>query len=214
MKRAVIFLHGNRPGDADIKKLVKKTDTIICADGGTQYALEAGLVPDIVLGDFDSLSKKFQKRLKELKIPLQEFPRDKDFTDSELAITYAIDQGFKELVLFGVFGTRIDHFLANIDFLATKSARGLRISIIDNHQTLYFVTSNLEISGKKGDTLSLIPLQIDAKGVSTTGLKWELTNDTLIWGATRGVSNEFTSTTAKISLKKGILLVIHTEFNH
>ena len=209
MKRAVIFLHGNKPDEADIKKHLKKTDTIICADGGTEYALEAGLIPDIVLGDLDSLSKKFQQRLKELKIPLQEFPTDKDFTDSELAITHAIDQGFKELVLFGVFGTRIDHFLANIDFLATKATQGLKVTIIDNHQTLYFVTTSFEITGKKGDTLSLIPLQIDALSVSTIGLKWELYNDTLFFGETRGVSNVFIKNKAHISVQKGILLAIH-----
>lgn len=210
MKRAVIFLHGNKQNDKDIKKYVKKTDTIICADGGTQYALEAGLLPDIVLGDFDSLAPKFQKRLKELGIPLQEFPTEKNFTDSELAIMYAINHDFQDLIFFGAFGNRIDHFLANIDFLARKAKDGIKITIIDNHQTLYFITSLLEIQGKKGDYLSLIPLQKDVEVVFTDGLKWVLSQDTLCWGETRGVSNEFTKAKAKIVIKKGILLAIHT----
>lgn len=214
MKRAVIFLHGNKPDEEEIKNIIRKTDTIICADGGTEYAIEAGLIPDMVLGDLDSLSEKFQKRLKDLKIPLQQFPAEKDFTDSELAITYALKQGFRDLIFFAAFGTRIDHFLANITFLSKKSGDGIKITVIDNFQTLYLTSYELDIKGKRGDFISLIPLGIDAQGVTTRGLKWELYNDTLYFGATRGVSNEFIKSNIHVSVEKGTILVVHSTFNH
>ena len=211
MKRALIFLHGNKPNVANIKKTVKKSDTIICADGGAEYALEAGLVPEIVLGDFDSLPLKYQKKLIELGTSLQEFPTEKDFTDSELAVNYALAHGYRDLVLFGVVGTRIDHFLANITYLSKKSQDGIKVIIIDNAQIIYLVSYELDLLGKKGDTVSLIPIEKDADGVTTRGLKWELYNERLLFGATRGVSNEFIKSKAHISIKKGTLLVIHSK---
>jgi thiamine pyrophosphokinase len=208
MKRAVIFLHGNKPNDEDIKKFVNKSDFIICADGGTEYALEGGLIPDIVLGDFDSLSPKFQKRLKELGIPLQSFPTDKDFTDSELAIDFATKKGYKDLVFFGAVGSRIDHFLANITHLVRKIDEGANVTLVDNTQILYLTNYELDLTGKKGDHVSLIPLIANVKNITTTGLKWQLYKDKLEFGATRGISNEFIKRKAHISVGKGILLIV------
>ncbi len=209
MKRAVIFLHGNRPDKKDLKKFVRSSDSIICADGGAEYALDAGLTPGIVLGDFDSLPQKFLKILKDLNTPTEKFPTDKDATDSELAVSFAIKSGFKNIILFGVLGDRIDHQEANITYLAHISQeRSIEIQIIDKSQILSFATYEHSLKGKIGDTVSLIPLSGEVKGVTTQGLKWELYKDTLEFGATRGVSNVFIKSKAHISVQKGILLVV------
>jgi thiamine pyrophosphokinase len=210
MKRAVIFLHGDKPDEAVIKHYVQKDDVIITADGGTEYALEAGLLPDIVLGDFDSLSEKFQKRLKELQIKILKYPKEKDETDSELAIKYAMEKGYKKILLFAVFGSRVDHVLANLTMFANLQSKNTQISIIEGVQELWFVKDKLTLQGQKGEFISLIPLQTDVIGVKTKGLKWVLQNDTLLYGKTRGISNEFTGGTCEISVTEGTLLVVHT----
>src|SRR5690554_2961542 len=111
MKRAVIFIHGNKPKKERVAKIVKKADTIICADGGAQYAVSCGLTPDIVLGDEDSLSLALKKKLLKKQVQWVTYPTSKDMSDSEIAISYALDHGFSDIVLFGVIGDRVDHML-------------------------------------------------------------------------------------------------------
>ncbi|MBI4080394.1 MAG: thiamine diphosphokinase [Candidatus Levybacteria bacterium] len=209
MKRALIFLNGNQPKKSLIEKVYKTTDAVICADGGTRRALFCGLTPTVILGDFDSLSKKIQKQMQKAGVSLISFPREKDYTDSELAINFAIDAGYKELILFGVFGARIDHFVANILFASQIEKRGMSIRIMEDRQTLYFTDTKLTIPGKAGDTVSLISLAGDAT-VTTKGLKYALTRGKIPFGKTIGVSNELISARAEIRVHEGNMLIIQT----
>lgn len=207
MKRAVIFLHGNKPSAESVKKHIKKTDTIICADGGAIYAVSFELKPDVYIGDLDSISPAHYKRLKKEKIEWHIFEKEKDETDSELSIKYAIKHGFKEILLFGVFGNRVDHVLANLTMFATL--KNIQVTIVEDNQILYFVKDKLSLQGKSGEYVSLIPFQENVT-VSTKNLKWELKNSILEYGKTRGISNELVKQVAEIKVKKGTLLVIHT----
>lgn len=207
MKRSVVFLHGNPPKADFVKQHMKEDDVIICADGGTGYAFNLGLKPHIVIGDFDSLSKKFKARLVKENIPMQTFPREKDETDSELVLRYVVEQGFTDIIIFGWMGSRLDHALANL-FLFGNVKKNIQVRIVELDQVLYLVHSLLKLNGKKGELVSLLPLNGDVSGVSTKGLKWALKNETLHYGKTRGISNEFVGKTAEIRVKKGMLLVI------
>jgi len=210
MKRAVIFLHGNKPSKELVKKYVKKSDTIICADGGTIWAVECGLHPDVYIGDLDSITPELYKKLqKKENIEWHTFEKEKDETDSELAIKYAIKRGFGEILLFSVFGNRVDHVLANLTLFSVLSNKKTQIKIIEGDQEIYFVKNKLELDGKIGEYISLIPLQTDVT-VLTNGLKWELKGSILKYGKTCGISNEFIQTTAEVLVKNGTLLVIHT----
>jgi thiamine pyrophosphokinase len=209
MKRAVIFLHGNKPSVKSVRNHLRKTDTIICADGGTIYAVSFGLKPDIYIGDLDSISPSLHKKLQKEKIEWHTYPKEKDETDSELALEYAIKNGFTEIILFAVFGNRVDHVLANLTMFAKLQSKKVHIKIIEGNQELFFVKSKLVLQGKIGEYVSLIPMQTEVT-VSTKNLKWELADSVLEYGKTRGISNEFAKRTAEISVKKGTLLVIHT----
>jgi thiamine pyrophosphokinase len=210
MKRAVIFLNGDRPSRDVIFATVKTTDIIICADGGAKYALECGILPSIVLGDFDSLSKVLQKKLIKLAVERHEFSPEKDFTDSELAIKYALQKGFRDIIVLGAVGDRMDHVFSNITHFSkvVSDTSALKITIIDKRQTLYFVNDTITIDDKKGKTISILSVVGDAQGVTTEGLKWKLNDEVLFFGQPRGVSNIVGSKKAEIRVKKGVLLVI------
>ncbi|MDP3940735.1 MAG: thiamine diphosphokinase [bacterium] len=212
MKRAVIFVNGNRPSRDLVFETVKTTDTIICADRGAKHAIDSGITPHVILGDLDSLPKTLQKSLKKLPIEWHAFSQKKDFTDSELAMKYAVEKGFRDIVVIGIVGDRLDHMLANITHFsqAVKKTQDLSITIVEKHQRLYFVTKKLLLNGKKGQTLSILSLDGDAKGVSAKGLKWRLQDEVLHFGEPRGVSNEFVGIKALVRVEKGVLLVIHT----
>lgn len=210
MKRAVIFLHGNKPDKKLVSKHIKKADTVICADGGAIWADAGGLHPDVYIGDLDSITPELHKKLQKEKVEWHIFDKEKDETDSELVMNYVIDKGFSDSLLFGVFGNRIDHVLANLTMFASLQSNKRSIKIIEGNQEIYFVKDKLHLEGKSEEFVSLIPFQENVT-VTTKGMKWELTNSVLEYGKTRGISNEFVSNTAEISVEKGILLVIHTK---
>lgn len=213
MKRAAIFIHGKRIKKERVLEFLKKTDFIICADGGVKHVLSFGLTPKIVIGDQDSISHKLKKELSTGKIQWITHPPEKDFTDSELTISHAIEHGFSELILFGISGTRLDHVLSNILYLSFHT-HTLVVTIIEDFQTIYILKKGkLSIKGKKGQQISLVPLDKEVKGITTDGLKWELAGAQLEFGKTIGISNELVGKTAEIEVINGPLLVIHSHKN-
>lgn len=211
MKRAVIFLNGNKPSRDLVFETIKTTDTIICADGGAKWAIAAGITPQVIVGDLDSLPKQLYKKLQKLPIDWVTFSSEKDYTDSELALKYAIEHGFMEIVVIGVFGNRMDHLMANMTHFSSvlKATQNLAISIVEKDQSMYFVKDKLVLVGEKGKTVSILSLDGDAKGVSTKGLKWRLDNETLRFGESRGVSNEIVARRVSVEVKRGVILLIH-----
>ncbi len=208
MKQALIFFHGNLSDTSCLHKYLSEQTMIICADGGAEYACRLDILPDVVIGDFDSISVSDKALLEKKNVRFILYPKEKDYTDAELAVQYAIDQGVKKIVITGLLGDRIDHMLANVFYLAEIS-RKTDICIIEKDQAVRFVDTRIEISGKEGDEVSLIPIQMDCHGVNTDGLYYPLTNASLPFGSTRGISNVMLSQKAKIEIKKGLLMVIH-----
>jgi thiamine pyrophosphokinase len=212
MKRAIIFYNGDLSDFRNAKKYIKTSDYIICADGGAKHVLKLGIKPDVIIGDFDSLSKTDQKIFSTENIPFITYQKDKDETDSELSLTYAIDKGYKSILLFGLVGSRIDHTLTNIfalDYLTNSKAD---VTIIEGNQEIRLLKKKIKLIGKKGDLVSLIPFKGDAKKVTTKNLKYPLKNEDLLFGYSRGISNVFTKKMTEIFLREGSLLVIHTKF--
>lgn len=193
MKRAVIFINGEL---ADVSRLrLKKSDLLIGVDGGAKRIEK----PDLIIGDFDSLKKIPPNIL------VIEYPRDKDFTDTELALEYCHKIKAKEVVVVGLLGRRLDHLIANLMSLSKYNFK-----IIEGNQEIFICRNKLEIIGKPGDLISLIPLLGDCRGVTTVGLKWPLQVRNLQAGSSLGVSNVMLGKSAQVSLKAGCLLVIHT----
>lgn len=207
MKTTYIVLNGNL--SKGIPKLtIKKSDLIICADGGAVFAKKQNIIPHVIIGDCDSIPPQVRIYFEKKRVEFIKYPREKDFTDSELAIEYALKKGAQKLVIYGLFGDRIDHMLSNIYHLANKSLT-LPCIFVEGNTEMQFITSVNILKGKKGDELSLIPLKNDVLGVTTKNLFYPLNNEDLAFGTTRGISNLFSLSAVEVSIKKGLLLAVH-----
>ncbi len=205
----VIFAGGTlRPGRA-VTEALATADMIIAADSGAVTALEAGYTPAIIVGDFDSLALSEQE-LTDLGSQVIRAAVEKDETDTELAVLTAIEHGADRItILGGLGGERFDHAMANILLLAGLE---VPIRIVDGPSTCWLLRGpgDTHIEGQTGDLLSLLPLTGNAIDIRTTGLYYPLTGKTLHFGRPRGVSNVLVSSSATISLERGMLLIIHT----
>jgi thiamine pyrophosphokinase len=197
---------------AETARWVRPGDCVVAADGGTQHALVAGLIPAHVIGDLDSLSPEQHAKLEAAGTILHAHPPAKDETDLELALTWAATQpDVTQIVILGALGGRPDQTLANLLLLALPVLAGREVIITDGAWTVCCLRGGetATFHGQSGDTLSLLPLGGDAVGVTTHGLKYPLHNEMLFFGPARGVSNAFDGETAIVSLRAGLLWCLH-----
>jgi thiamine pyrophosphokinase len=206
-----IIIAGGQTGVQGWQRWVQEGDWIIGANGGAARALAWGLLPDLVIGDMDSLPEEARAALVAEGCRFIEHPRAKDETDLELALAHAVQEGAREIVVLGALGGRLDHALANILLLTLPSLAGVQVRIAEGDQQALVARSEeaVELEGSPGDLVSLVPLGGDAHGVTTRGLAWALNEDTLRFGSSRGVSNEMTSSKAGVRVGEGLLLVVH-----
>ncbi len=207
--RAIIIAAGETGGQ-DWQRWVRSGDWIIGADGGAAQAIAWGLLPDLVIGDLDSLPEAARSSLEAAGCQFVEHPRAKDETDLELALQYAVRAGAQDIVVLGALGGRLDHTMANVLLLALPSLAGVSVRIAAGDQQMLLARGGetVHLEGAAGDLVSLLPLGGDALSVSTRGLAWRLQRDTLRFGASRGVSNEMTSGEAEIQVDDGLLLIV------
>lgn len=199
--RAVIIGNGSIKDYDRIKQKMQPDDFIICADGGYNHAVKLGITPDVLIGDLDSASdyEAVSNRI--------EYPTRKDFTDGELAVMYAEEHGADTVLLLAMTGDRMDHTLADI-MLLSKCKNGV---LIDDNNEIYLLRDTLKISGRKGQTLSIVPIFGDAEGITTKDLEYPLSRETLHFASTRGISNVMTDTACEITIEKGVALVIKVD---
>jgi thiamine pyrophosphokinase len=164
----------------------------------------------VVVGDLDSLHTVLRQRLSAAGCLFEVYPAHKDETDFELALRYAVQQGAEQMWVLGALGGRLDQTLANILLLALPLLEDVEVSIVEGHQTAWLVRGESEIPGQPGDTLSLIPLGGDAHGVKTEGLEYPLDDQVLPFSLTLGISNVLTGRRARVSVRQGALLAVHT----
>lgn len=189
---------------------IEKEDCIICADGGGRHALAMGISPDYLMGDFDSLDQQLLEQLAALERPpeLIKFPTDKDKSDSQLAVEFALTLEPDSIIVMGGTGSRLDHTLANITLLAMYPDKDIRI--VNDNNELFLATEKAKVPGNPGEEISILPITPVVKGVTTRGLKWPLFNHTIEMGDSLGVSNVILDDTAEFSLTEGKLLVIRS----
>jgi thiamine pyrophosphokinase len=203
--QAIIFLNGDRSDLSLVRRYIDADTLLIGCDGGTQHILELGYTPDVVIGDFDSLPmpKKSDDKTRYIR-----HPTEKDVTDSELALNYAARRGCRDIILTGLLGTRVDHLLGNIFLLAKRRFAKLNITIIEGRQAMYLIRDQARIEGKKGDTISFMPIKGTARA-SSRGLKYELHQHRLSLQGNTGISNVLIHAQAEVTMKNGVLLCIH-----
>src|SRR5262245_5447573 len=188
---------------------IDAADALIAADGGALPLLRLGRPPQLVIGHLDSLDAASQAALLAQGVELLRHPRAKDETDLELALLQAAEQGASAIDIIGALGGRWDHTLANVALLALPELRGRRVRLLADAQELFLVRDSDAIEGLAGDTVSLLPLTPEAHGVTTRGLLYPLDDATLRYERARGISNVLLEPPGQVSLRDGLLLVVH-----
>ncbi|MBS4927166.1 MAG: thiamine diphosphokinase [Anaerostipes sp.] len=188
----------------------QKFDKIIAADKGLLYAEQIKIRPDFILGDFDSCPEETVKRFKQEDIMI--LPREKDDTDTGIAVEQAVRMGATKVTILGSTGTRLDHVLGNMGQLVYALKHGVEAYIVDSHNRIRAVDRPLSINKKEqfGNYISLIPVGT-VTGVTLHGFYYPLNDDTLVFHETWGISNELAEETGKIEMKTGTLLVIESK---
>jgi thiamine pyrophosphokinase len=188
-------------------------DLLIAADSGLAWLDALAIRPQLVIGDMDSVDPRLLERVAAEGVTIVRHPADKDASDAELAVAWAIREGADEVVLIGaVGGSRLDHELANVLLLADPGWLPARLQVVVGGTSIRPLHGGgqLELNGAPGDGVTLLPVNGDAVGVRTSGLRYPLAGETLPIGRSRGLSNTIQGPPASVSLERGTLLVVES----
>ena len=183
-------------------------DLVVVSDGGYRTAKKMDLVIDVLLGDFDSITSEELKEAKSKGITIISFPPNKDKTDGELAVDYAISLGSKELVILGSFKEELDHALGNLFLLFKIGKVGIISKLITQLYEIELINSEKEYLEKEGHELSLIPVSEIVEDLNIEGSRYNLTNVKVEMGQTLTLRNVITDKRARVYFKKGKVLSI------
>ena len=183
-----------------VKFSYEEFDMIICADKGIENAKKAGIKPTICVGDFDSTKAEGAEIVR--------FPAEKDVTDTEIAVDFAIEKGAKEILILGGTGGRADHTFANFLLLARYREKGVDIKLFDGQNLCFVINKSTAVEKSDFKYLSLFALFENCEGLTLKGTKYTLENYCLEPASSLGVSNEIVNDKAEIEFKKGKLLII------
>lgn len=203
MRRCVV-IGGADIGRYDrIRARLREDDFYICCDSGLRHREGLGIVPNLIVGDFDSHENP---RLGAETIVL---PREKDDTDTVFAVKEALGRGFEDFLLVGVIGGRLDHTLGNVSILLMLDARGKTAAALDDFSEMQIVSDRpVEIDSRYA-YFSLLNITGTARGIAVKNAKYPLNDAEITCEYQYGISNEaLPGMTAEVSLKSGKLLLV------
>jgi len=189
-----------------------KFDKIIAVDKGLDTLNNLQIVPNYIVGDFDSVNRKVLKQYENKNIPITYLKPEKDFTDTHMAIKLANEIGSKNITIIGAIGSRIDHSLANIHVLKEALDNNIKAKLVNGNNEIMLINKETVIK-KNGDFkyVSIIPLTSKTTGVTLKGFKYLLENATLNIGESIGISNEQIEDEASIKIKEGIAILFFSK---
>ena len=202
-KKACVFCNGQLKNTMNVKQIANDCDLLIAADGGAKDFSDTGLTPQVIIGDMDSIDSDTWEN--KSGIEHIRYPADKNKSDAELAVEYALEHGYEQVILIAATGGRLDHILGNIALVTGYPGR---VAILDGISTLVAVDKSEKcvLHGRIGSIVSLMPYSLGPLKVRTKGLKYPLQDECML-SATHGLSNELSQTEACICVSDGILLV-------
>ena len=207
--RAAIFLNGAPDSEPLIQAVAGRADLVVAADGGARYALAAGIVPDLIVGDMDSLGEDLAREIERRGAELERHPVKKDKMDGHLAVLTARERGATAAEFGCAVGGKVGAVFALPHILLAGERLGLRSSAVADWGRMFVVeTSSRTVEGAVGDSVSAFPLAGQATGVTLEGMAYPLTDATLEPGDTLGFHNELLGGRAKVSVEGGTLLVV------
>jgi thiamine pyrophosphokinase len=181
---------------------------VVAADGGVDRALALGLEITVAVGDFDSVSASGLARATDAGARIERHDPEKDATDLELALDVALGFGPRRILVVGSDGGRLDHLFSTLLLVGSDRYAGVELDAELGDATAHVIRGERRLSGVPGQLISLFALHGPADGVTTKGLRFPLHGESLSPGSSRGVSNVFTATDARIALQSGVLLAV------
>lgn len=207
--RAAVFLNGSPDSRGLIQHVCARADLVVAADGGARYALEAGVVPDLVVGDMDSLGEDLLRKIEERGASLELHPVKKDKMDGHLAVLAARERGATAADLLCAVGGGLGALFAVPHILLAAERIGLQCTVASDQVRMFVIeATSRTLQGSPRDSVSIFPLAGPATGVTLEGMEYPLQNANLEPGDTIGYHNELTSNEARISVGRGTLLVV------
>jgi thiamine pyrophosphokinase len=204
----VIVVAGGAPPPRDAAGGVPPGAAVIAADGGLENAHALGLEPTAVIGDFDSVSENALESAAAVGAQVVRHPEAKDATDLELALDAALDLRPARIHVLAADGGRLDHLLSALLLLASPKYAAVSIDAVLGSARVDVIRDESTLTGEAGELVSLVALNGPAEGVTTAGLAYPLRDETLEPGSSRGVSNVFTEDTARVAVRRGVLLAV------
>lgn len=194
----------------EIKAKIKeyKIDKIIAVDGGANNTRKVDLLPDLVLGDLDSITEKNKDYYSQNNVDLLKYPVEKDQTDSEIAVDYCLTHDITKIYLMAALGGRIDQQLGNLNLLEYINELNLEAKILSKKIEIALIKNRHKFINKKGYRLSLIPQSKKVEGVTIRGCKYNLENQDIKRSKSRGISNLIKKDQAEVSLENGLLIYV------
>jgi len=182
---------------------------IIACDGASDFLYRNKVMPDAIIGDLDGITERTLEYYKRKKVSVKKVV-DQNRNDLEKALGYAVQKKYERVYIIGFAGKRFDHTLNNLSVLKNFHKK-IELCMFDDKFEMRFVNRNIEFGYRKGKIVSLIPMPV-ASGITTSGLKFPLKNGKLEFGISEGALNESISSMVRVSIKKGLLLVIKEHF--
>ncbi len=201
MTRCVIVAGAKIKNYQKVKSFLNSDDYFVFCDSGLFHKEELGVTPDFIVGDFDSFEKP------QTKENILVLPTEKDDTDTFAAVKLMLEKGFKDFLLIGVIGDRLDHSLGNISILLYLKENGAKGVIIDDFSEMCLVEETVLIKHNSCSYFSLVSLSDSLFGVNIKGAKYPLENATINSSFQYAISNETVEDT-EISVKQGNALLI------
>lgn len=198
---------GELPEPQRFAPFARAANLVIAADAGYDYLLAMGARPQLLLGDLDSISPTALADARRAAVTMETFPTEKDCTDTELVLREAVRRGAACVLACGTFGDRLDHTLANVLLLASPALRETDVRLLDARQEVRLVHGSVQLRTQPGETISLLPVGGEVRGVTTTGLYYPLSDATLQTGPALGISNVAVGEDVAVRAASGALLI-------
>lgn len=205
----LVVAAGTRPSKELFLKYVAECDKYLAVDRGFEIFYDNAIEADYIVGDFDSIDESYRMKIDEGK--KIGYPKEKDYTDSDIAISVALDHGATEIILLGMTGGRIDHFLGNLGLLDKALKNNVLAYIIDDISKVFLINHNMTLKGDRGQVVSLYAYTNEVKGLSIKNAKYELSDYDLDAFESLCNSNEFLDKDIEVSFDSGKLLVIYSK---
>ncbi len=201
---ALLICNGEQPQAATLRELAARASHIVCADGGANVARRVGIRPDLIVGDFDSMTRETREYYEKQDVELRYLSRQSD-TDFEKALLYLGGAGHTSIAVAGVTGGLLDHTLGNFSIILRHIGE-FRMVLFDPHYRIDVITGSAEFVASPGDRVSLVPLA-RCSGVRYEGLRYQLEGGLLEAGVAEGTCNEAMGKQFTVHIDDGALLV-------